>query len=119
MADKDPGEATSHSGCVIKPSAKQKALDELGTITKKADSRVKHKKAKKGKGNSLATSNNALVTSTGDPIHPSTPVPAKKSNTPAIVEIEDSNSTESSSEDDEAKLGQFCYYLFESGYLAL
>jgi hypothetical protein len=119
MADKDPGEATSHSGHVIKPSTKQKALDELGAITKKADSRVKNKKAKKSKGNSLATSNNASVTSTGNPTCPSTPVPAEKSNTLAIVEIEDSDSTESSSEDDEAKLGQFCYYLFKGGYLAL
>ena len=88
-------------------------------ITKKADSRVKNKKVKKGKGNSLATSDNALVTSTGDPTCPSTPVPAKKSNIPAIVEIEGSDSMESSLEDDEAKLGQFCYYLFKGGYLAL
>ena len=83
MADKDSGEATSHSGCVIKPSTKRKALVELGAITKKADSRVKNKKMKKDKGNSLATSNNALVTSTGDLTRASTPVPAEKFNTPS------------------------------------
>ena len=102
MADKDPSsEATSRSGCVIKPSAKQKA-QELGAITDKAGSSnsIINTRKKKGKRNlpvTIPTSDNP-VSSTGDHTPSSTAAPTEI----LAVEID----TTESSEDDEAKLGQ-------------